>query len=75
MLTLKNQRQGDCIFWDTCNFQKFSNREVENDVDKVKMEVDKEPMDLNNSSRTASATMKLVDDFILRTFCCVFNDF
>jgi hypothetical protein len=29
------------------------------------MEVDKELMDLNNSSRTASATMKLVEDFIL----------
>ena len=39
------------------------------------MEVDREPMDLNNSSRTTFATMELVDSTIFTTFYFVFRDF
>ena len=39
------------------------------------MEVDKEPMDLSNSSRTSLATTELVDATIFTTFHFVFCDF
>ena len=39
------------------------------------MEVDKEPMDLNNSSRSSFATTELVDSPIFTTFHFVFCDF
>ena len=41
----------------------------------VEMEVDKEPMDLNNSSRTIFATTELVDSPIFTSFYFVFCDF
>jgi hypothetical protein len=39
---------------------------------RVEMEVDKEPMDLSNSSRTSLATTELVDSPIFTTFYFVF---
>ena len=39
------------------------------------MEVDKEPRDLNNSSRVSLATTELVDSPIFVTFYFVFRDF
>ena len=41
----------------------------------VKMEVDKGLMDLNVSSRSVFATMKLVQHYIFITFYVVFHDF
>jgi hypothetical protein len=41
----------------------------------MEMEVDKEPMDLSNSSRTSLATTELVDSPIFTTFYFVFCDF
>ena len=41
----------------------------------MEMEVDKEPMDLNNSSRSSFATTELVDSPIFTTFHFVFCDF
>ena len=40
-----------------------------------KMEVDRKPMDLNTSSLTSFATMKLIDSTIFTTFYFVLRDF
>ena len=48
---------------------------IETEETTMEMEVNKEPMDLDDSSRTSFAIVKLVDSPIFITFYCVFRVF
>ena len=59
----------------TVTLKRIKKKNIWNELSSPEMEVDREHMDLNNSSRTIFVTMELVDLSIFTTFYFVFHDF